>query len=404
MRYASLALGLASVAFVGCGGVDHVGGITVRDSAGIRIVESADPVWTIPWRVAAEPTVSIGVQEGDEAYEFMSIVGAQRLGDGRIVVADGTQELRFFDEEGRFLHAVGGPGEGPGEFQSISHFTRIAHDTLFAFEMYQLKTSILDANGRFVRSFRIEQPTGSFRVMPVGRFTSGDFLMAPGTFALGRLDGPARVEREQQSTYRYGPNGGEPVVLGPFPGREVSISKRLRGEGFTESPREFGTYTKFIASGDRFVVADNATYEMQIYNPEGVLAAIFRRHHDPVPVTDQDLAALRAPRLANRDDELRRELERYHRDLPAPPETMPSFGWYLQYDHAGNLWVIEYERPSESHQRRWSVFHPDGRWLTTLRLPDGFDLMDAGDDWVLGRVRDEFDVEYVRLYDLIKEE
>ena len=69
-----------------------------------------------------------------------------------------------------------------------------------------------------------------------------------------------------------------------------------------------------------------------------------------------------------------------------------------------NLWVIEYERPSESQQRRWTVFDAEGRWLTTLRLPDGFDLMDAGDDLVLGRVRDELDVEYVQLYELIKEE
>ena len=152
------------------------------------------------------------------------------------------------------------------------------------------------------------------------------------------------------------------------------------------------------------MVADNASYEMQMYRSDGALEVIFRRHHEPVPVTDEDVTGLRAPRLASRDEEGRRELERYYRELPPPPETMPSFGWRLQVDRAGNLWVIEYERPSESQQRRWTVFHPDGRWLTTIRLPDGFDLMDAGDDWVLGRVRDEFDVEYVRLYELIKEE
>jgi hypothetical protein len=399
------ALLLTAVAAVsGCADRTEQVGPLVRDSAGVRIVESRNPVWAAPWRVAAEPTVSIGAREGDEAYEFMSIVGAQRFGDGRIVVADDTQELRFFDREGVFLHAVGGPGDGPGEFRRISQFTRLPHDTLFAFEMFQLKGSILDENGRFVRSFSIEQPTGSFRLMSVGAFANGDLLLAPGAFSLSRVDGPARVEREQQSTYRYGPEGGEPVVLGPFAGREITIHRRLRGEGFIEGPREFGTYTKFIASGDHFVVADNATYEMQIYSPDGVLEAIFRRNHDPVPVTEDDVAALRAPRLANRDEDGRRELTRYFRDLPPPPEAMPRFGWYLQFDQAGNLWVIEYERPSESQQRRWTVFDPDGRWLTTLRLPDGFDLMDAGDDWVLGRVRDEFDVEYVQLYELIKEE
>ncbi len=82
---------------------------------------------------------------------------------------------------------------------------------------------------------------------------------------------------------------------------------------------------------------------------------------------------------------------------------MPHFGSQLHVDRTGNLWVIEYERPTESRHRRWTVFDTQGRWLTTFRLPDGFDLMDVGQDWVLGRVRDEFDVEYIQLYELIKE-
>lgn len=117
-------------------------------------------------------------------------------------------------------------------------------------------------------------------------------------------------------------------------------------------------------------------------------------------MTEQDIETLRAPRLAN--EERRPMMERYFSELPAPPETMPAFGWQILVDRADNLWVIEYERPGELQRRRWSVFDPDGRWLGLVRLPDGFDLMDAGDDWVLGRVRDELDVEYVQLHELIK--
>jgi hypothetical protein len=193
-------------------------------------------------------------------------------------------------------------------------------------------------------------------------------------------------------------------VLGPFPGREVAIANALRGIGFTDAIPEFRRSTAFVTSGDRFVVADNASYEIQVYDPNGALEAIFRRRYEPVPVTDEDIAALRAPRLASQNEEGRRELERYYRELPSPPETMPSFGRQLHVDRTGHLWVIEYERPAESQRRRWTVFDTQGRWLTTFRLPDGFDLMDAGGDWVLGRVRDEFDVEYIQLYELIKEE
>ena len=39
----------------------------------------------------------------------------------------------------------------------------------------------------------------------------------------------------------------------------------------------------------------------------------------------------------------------------------------------------------------WMVFDPERQWLSTMRLLDGFDLMDVGEDWVLGRTQDEFD-------------
>jgi hypothetical protein len=183
----------------------------------------------------------------------------------------------------------------------------------------------------------------------------------------------------------------------------VAVSRALRGNGFNQGYREFGRLTTFLASGDHFMVADNASYEIQVYTVAGALESIFRRRSDPVPITGGDIEALRAPRLSNQGEAGRRALEGYFSDLPDPPETMPHFGSQLHVDRTGNLWVIEYERPTESRHRRWTVFDTQGRWLTTFRLPDGFDLMDVGQDWVLGRVRDEFDVEYIQLYELIKE-
>ncbi len=225
MRYARLALGLASVAFVGCGGAGRGGGSTVRDSAGVRIVENAEPSSIAPWRVPDEPALSLGAIEGDSVYEFTRITGALRFDDGRIVIADGSQELRFFDADGRFLHESGGAGEGPGEFQRISHFTRLLHDSLLAFEMFQMRASILDQNGTFGRTFRIEQPTGSFRLMPVGQFADGGFLVTAGAFAVGQMEAPARVEREPQSVYKYGPG-------------RTRLLPRAGGGGFQGSPRQ----------------------------------------------------------------------------------------------------------------------------------------------------------------------
>ena len=72
------------------------------------------------WRVAAEPTVDIGVLDGAPEYQLFRVRAALTLSDGRIVVSNsGTQQLRLYDPQGRYLVTAGGPGEGPGEFARL---------------------------------------------------------------------------------------------------------------------------------------------------------------------------------------------------------------------------------------------------------------------------------------------
>jgi len=55
-----------------------------RDSSGIRIVENAKPrKGSRVWRVASEPAVSIGEQEGEDPYLLYQVWDATKLPDGR---------------------------------------------------------------------------------------------------------------------------------------------------------------------------------------------------------------------------------------------------------------------------------------------------------------------------------
>ncbi len=109
---------------------------------------------------------------------------------------------------------------------------------------------------------------------------------------------------------------------------------------------------------------------------------------------------MKEERLENTDNESwRQRLEHMLNEMPFP-ETMPAHAGIL-VDEAGNLWVGEYRRPGDD-QPRWNVFDPEGHWLGTVDTPPRFAIDQIGDDFVLGRYRDELDVEYVRLYKLIK--
>lgn len=71
------------------------------------------------WRLSNEPALVIGGADEREGYLLHHVVGAVRLGDGRIVIANlSSLELKYYDPEGRHLFDAGGKGEGPGEFRS----------------------------------------------------------------------------------------------------------------------------------------------------------------------------------------------------------------------------------------------------------------------------------------------
>jgi hypothetical protein len=80
------------------------------------------------------------------------------------------------------------------------------------------------------------------------------------------------------------------------------------------------------------------------------------------------------------------------------PERKPAYG-RLIVDADDNLWVAEYERHRDA-MNRWNVFDPDGRWLGAVSTPAGLMIHEIGSDYLLGVRRDEFDVEYVQLYEL----
>jgi hypothetical protein len=44
---------------------------------------------------------------------------------------------------------------------------------------------------------------------------------------------------------------------------------------------------------------------------------------------------------------------------------------------------------------RWSVFDPDGAVLGTIETPQGLVVYQIGEDFLLGRMRDDFGVERV---------
>lgn len=400
LHYSSLAFAL-SLLYVGCQSEFESSSAVVRDSAGVHIVESNRYEWPDGrgWRLASRPALDIGASEGDPDYQLFRVLGAVRLSDDRIVVANsGTGELLFYDSYGRFISKVGGIGGGPGEFQGLTWLGRLTADTLVAFDWRNRRISTFDPNGNFVRSVTLDAlaPAPPSHVY-VGMFSDGSVLIgAQRLFASATIG--SGMHDDTIFHLRFDPRGATYDTIGRHPGAEFYIL--AHDDGLEVLPLPFGRHPRTAVYDDGYYFGRGDSYAVDHYSAAGKLERSIRwlRPNEEVTANDKDRYIELS--LEGIDDNAeRRMMEGLLTDIPFP-KTMPAYG-ELRLDSEGHLWVEDYHKPG-IEARRWAVFDPDGRLLGRIELPDRFTIHQIGRYFVLGAWRDEMDVEHVRLYELIK--
>jgi hypothetical protein len=373
----------------------------VRDSAGIQIVENTAPQWKDgeSWSLSADPSVDIGVVDGPREYQLNWVTDALLLPSGQIAVADGgSQEIRFYNASGTYLHSVGRKGGGPGEFQGLFWMQALTADSLVAYDRAQRRMSTFDPQGRLIESTTFT--LGAVRGTPlgIGRFNDGSLLVrlveSP---ASGMVDG---VHRDSLLFVRYSADDSLLNVLAGFRGAERF--NRLEGTGVSYGAPFFARSTQYAVRGNRLFAGDNDVYQIGAYRADGKLERFIRRIGELRQVTENDVEVIRQRRLDVVAGVLPQVQKRYSAMVAEEPipSTMPAFASLL-FDTVGDLWVQEYPMPSEDGTD-WTVFDPHGRMLGNVPMPDRFEPMQVGDNYVLGVWKDDLDVQHVRMYRLEK--
>jgi hypothetical protein len=372
-------------------------GDAMRDSAGITIVENAAPLWQPgeSWRLSDEPVVRVGAVEGDPEYLLLGVRSALRLDDGTIVISNsGTEEIRFFDSQGRYLRTTGGKGGGPGEFSNLIWIYPLGDDSIVAWDDSPPGIAFFDREGRFGHSARPEPP-GVLR----GVFADGSLLFAEHVLWSGPREGR---QRPPARAYRLDRDGAVIDSLPVFPGREFHFQVRGR-EGYGSislSPPPFGRFTAFAVSGDGFYAGSQDEFELTYYDLHGRLTTLVRwpaRERRVTPGHVERYVQYQLDELSNQS--YRSQVERSLSERTYP-ELLPAYG-AIAVDGEGNLWVEEYHLDWEN-TRSWLVFDAERRLLGTVVMPGDFIVHQIGRDFVLGWTWDDLDVEYIELYELLR--
>jgi hypothetical protein len=393
---------LCAVAAVaaGCSAERAAAGFSIRDSAGVEIVESRAPAWTerSAWHVDSVPILVIGDDQRDPARQFSGIRDVTRLRDGQVVVADyETQQLRWFDAGGRLRMVSGGRGQGPGEFEFLEWVHALPGDSLLVFDGQLARTSVYDSAGNLVRTAsrggELSAPT------PIARFSDGLLLARVGI----RPPGPPPLGHVRYTAAW--------IRMTPDLKTADTITVRRGGEGYavpcgqgpSGRPTGICNYSPFFARVEgragwdgRLYLGDGERPEIDVFTADGRMVRSIRRAMPLRRVTSADLERQREDLLSRYGSSPRRAAaERVLAELPVH-ETMPAFASLL-VDALGNLWVEEY-RVASTDAPRWTVFDSAGRMLGTLAVPASLRIFEIGADELLGVARDSLDIEQVRAY------
>ena len=143
--------------------------------------------------------------------------------------------------------------------------------------------------------------------------------------------------------------------------------------------------------------------QVGFHGVDGTLRRLVRKAHTRPKITAGAIDRFETDQLewaAQVNEAWEKGVEAMLRDMPYP-ERIPAIEDMVA-DAGRNLWVGEYVGP-EAAQRTWSVFDPAGRLIAAVPMPADLWVYDIGEDYVLGRVRDELDVEHIHLYRLWRE-
>lgn len=382
---------------------------SIRDSAGVRIVESRSPAWgTDPaLRVDSVPLFVIGERELDlagsvqatapesSAYSFDAVRAAELRDDGGVLVLEGgTSELRRFDSSGVHRWSVGGAGGGPGEFRSPSYLGTYADGSIALWDRSVARLTVIGPDGALRRTQGYESVVGrqpaAYGVFPdsslMAVFPTSISAPAPGTLFTDTI-----------GFWRVTQTDAEPVLLARHPGPIGLWTGRFQlNTPFTSNPLR-------ALRGAQLIVSSGAAPSVFVYDTTGRLVERYDVQRAPVPIDPDDVNHMIDFTIEQKwyGDVSREVWDEWLPRMPVP-DMQPAYD-QLVVASDGALWLRLYVplhvRDAASE---WDVFAADGVWQGTVQTPRGLLVTSVRNGRIAGITRDSLDVPSIRVHAIVR--
>ena len=352
--------------------------VTIRDSAGIEIVENHAPEYAPDefWTIDPVPEFVLGGANtlGEPAHDSAQLIwrvkGLARVEDGRVaVLSSGNKHLMLFEPSGELSVIMGGPGEGPGEFIHPLAFQYLPPDTLVVWDFFLTSIGYFNTDGTLLK----ERSLDHGRMWEHG--VNAELLRLPlpdGSFLAAVLD--STVDDSPDDCSGLTVRGVSFAMMGSplrvegvtVPGEELlRIDDAYRAHSF--GCAQYYSNQLAVGGDPPLVYISNDHSEIHQRSLDGTLSRIIRRTTGPPPVTRRAWRAESEHRARN--NEMWGRSPRTEDDEPVPRREEYPAVEAIMADVEGYLWVKEWSASESGIPDQWSVFSPEGRWLGTLPVP-----------------------------------
>ncbi len=363
-------VGIVVAVLAGCGEVKE----------GDRSVQSAQPSQKEA-RIDSVSLLTIGNDPDDPLYR---VVGAVLTEDELVVAQASSMTLRFYDRRtGELERSVGGPGEGPGEYELLASL-QLVGDRLYTFDRVAYRLTVYDLSGTLERTVQIPA-WGEYDIPElVGVFPDGSLLVSAHSFDPENSAKSPVIRRYVMVLGRYDPNGVFLDSLGSYLGLEHYVTPFGNG-GEAVGGVPFSRQVLPGVMGDEYYLLDSNEAVISVFNTAGDSIGELEPATAPEPVrigrADRDLFA----------------------DLDVDSDELPQF--YPFYSHSkvqgGALWILRYVNPYQDHSGEWSVYSFDGDLVGRVTASERLVVLAVDGDTAAVLVRDELGVETVELRRLV---
>lgn len=359
-----LAVGIGSVVACGEPGERSAGPPTERVALADFVVESSqDDLASVPVRPLEAPEVMIGGWRQD-SLPIPDVRDAVLMPDGSVwVAASTTHQVLTFSAHGRPLAALGGPGDGPGEFSRGPWSLHTCDDAVLVDE--QFRYTLLSPDGELERVVVVPAVLQPLSPLTVG--VSSDCARV--LVRIGEVPPPRRgKDRGTDILAWIDPVAGTLDTITTIAGMERSGQEF--GERLESMPTPFGAGGVWAQSGDSIYVGFTSAPVLTLFAESGRAVRTIQWEAAARPIAPTEIEGLEAARAQeiDRNPELAVFLPPIS-SYPIPA-TAPLFASVLVSDD-GSVWVQEFPPLSDGFGlplegrgtgvTRYLVFDPAGK-------------------------------------------